>query len=261
MHKKYLAFGLPVLGALAVVGSGFSAWAFGSPTTSATSTVNVAVTAESGYGDLVAANSTATLRLDQYGYDQISNSDAGISFVVPKTSGGTVSVDDDTTYSVLDALNATFTLTDADAQVLINAGFTTYSFSTTVVLPAALCTYVDFQPSLNSNVTSQYSDDSSSVLASKTYTETESLTDNKLTSLTLTDSTNFTHTFGVDTSVSTTEGSEGKNALLTYAAYAADTDGNQTAGKPVTDTFYDTMTSFVTTSSPTISVTYSVTFA
>ena len=81
MHKKFLAFVLPVLGGLAVIGSGFATWVFtdevGS-TVDATGTVTV--TGLSSAGNLTVDVSDLTLELDQGGAKNASDLTKGITW-------------------------------------------------------------------------------------------------------------------------------------------------------------------------------------
>ncbi len=90
MHKKFLTFALPVLGAAAIVGSGFSAWTFTSEARTAdgiTGTISVTPLIE---GMNVALNAeTFTLTLDQGGVNN-SNKEEGISYSISYNSGNTL---------------------------------------------------------------------------------------------------------------------------------------------------------------------------
>lgn len=81
MHKKYFNFILPIFGALAIVGSGFSAWIF-SDVASQTKDVNGTVVLEdlsSLESSLTVNSETFTLHLDQGGIGNI-NANEGIYF-------------------------------------------------------------------------------------------------------------------------------------------------------------------------------------
>lgn len=90
MHKKFLTFALPVLGAAAIVGSGFSAWTFTSEANTAdgiTGTISVTPLIE---GMSVALNAeTFTLTLDQGGLNNTNVSD-GISYSISYNTGSTL---------------------------------------------------------------------------------------------------------------------------------------------------------------------------
>ena len=90
MHKKFLTFALPVLGAAAIVGSGFSAWTFTSSARAAdgiTGTISVTPLVE---GMSVALNaSTFTLTLDQGGVGN-TNVSEGISYSISYDTGDTL---------------------------------------------------------------------------------------------------------------------------------------------------------------------------
>ena len=90
MHKKFLTFALPVLGAAAIVGSGFSAWTFTSEahaTDGITGDISVTPLVE---GMSVALNaSTFTLTLDQGGVGN-TNVSEGISYSISYDTGDTL---------------------------------------------------------------------------------------------------------------------------------------------------------------------------
>ena len=81
MHKKFLAFVLPVLGGLAVIGSGFATWVFTDEVGSNTAaTGTVTVTGLSSAGDLTVDVKSLTLELDQGGANNASNLTKGITW-------------------------------------------------------------------------------------------------------------------------------------------------------------------------------------
>lgn len=90
MHKKFLTFALPVLGAAAIVGSGFSAWTFTSSARAAdgiTGKISVTPLVE---GMSVALNAeTFTLTLDQGGVGN-TNVSEGISYSISYDTGDTL---------------------------------------------------------------------------------------------------------------------------------------------------------------------------
>lgn len=90
MHKKFLTFALPVLGAAAIVGSGFSAWTFTSSarvTDGITGDISVTPLVE---GMSVALNaSTFTLTLDQGGVGN-TNVSEGITYSISYDTGDTL---------------------------------------------------------------------------------------------------------------------------------------------------------------------------
>lgn len=80
MHKKFLTFALPVVGAAAIVGSAFSAWTFTDTYTGEeeiTGTIEVTPIAEQIEVTLTAK--TFTLELDQAGYNNRTNLSTGIT--------------------------------------------------------------------------------------------------------------------------------------------------------------------------------------
>lgn len=90
MHKKFLTFALPVLGAAAIVGSGFSAWTFTSSarvTDGITGKISVTPLVE---GMSVALNAeTFTLTLDQGGVGN-TNVAEGITYSISYNTGDTL---------------------------------------------------------------------------------------------------------------------------------------------------------------------------
>jgi len=83
MHKKFLAFVLPVLGGLAVIGSGFATWVFTDEVGRAADvTGNVTVTGLSSAGTLTVDDdiSDLTLELDQGGANNASDLTKGITW-------------------------------------------------------------------------------------------------------------------------------------------------------------------------------------
>ena len=90
MHKKFLTFALPVLGAAAIVGSGFSAWTFTSEANTAdgiTGKISVTPLVE---GMSVALNAeTFTLTLDQGGVGN-TNVAEGITYSISYNTGDTL---------------------------------------------------------------------------------------------------------------------------------------------------------------------------
>ena len=81
MHNKYLTFVLPVLGGLAIVGAGFSAWEFQeSISKSDTLSGDISVTdiAESDRLTVTLSAEKICLELDQDGFENLNNQDVGI---------------------------------------------------------------------------------------------------------------------------------------------------------------------------------------
>lgn len=80
MHKKFLTFALPVIGAAAIVGSAFSAWTFTDSYTGANEiTGTIEVTPIAGNIEVTLTAETFTLELDQAGYDNRTNLSTGIT--------------------------------------------------------------------------------------------------------------------------------------------------------------------------------------
>lgn len=129
MHKKYFNFILPIFGALAIVGSGFSAWIF-SDVAQQTGEVNGTVTLEnlsSLESSLTVNPETFALHLDQGGIGNTNVTD-GIYF------------GDDSTAATLD-VTLTYTLNPNDAAF----GFwdnVTAAYTVAYTLPGDLGEYI-----------------------------------------------------------------------------------------------------------------------
>lgn len=260
MHKKYLAFGLPVLGALAVVGSGFSAWAFGGNTTYDDASINVAVTEVAQYGKVTPFSDTVYLLLDQGGQSNASGQDYGISFVKVATSstdGETITFnkDEPDTFEMVRSLGATYSINQDLVDTLINSGFTKYNLSSEISLTSPLTNYVEFK----ALTTAQNSD--------STYTYS---LDNNVFKMVETDSQSLPTSGGisndafpsidVSSTESTSSGSKiySANKLLQYATVPQ--EGSSTVvGKPTDSAALSSMSTALT--SATITVTFTVTFA
>ena len=91
MHKKFLTFALPVVGAAAIVGSAFSAWTFTSDihgNGTITGTINVTPLSEEI--EVTLEYDTFTLVLDQGGVNNLSNHSVGITAYVTDDSGSSI---------------------------------------------------------------------------------------------------------------------------------------------------------------------------
>ena len=116
LKRKMLAILLPTVAAATLVGSGFSAWYFGDTVTGLANDIDIVITDEVGaVGTLTQFNGpdavTPThLILDQGGYKNLVNTDAGISFGTNATTpitdgvvGATFKFTDEYTYDKLDS--------------------------------------------------------------------------------------------------------------------------------------------------------------
>ena len=132
LRRKMLAILLPTVAAVTLVGSGFSAWYFNQEVTGSVSG-NVGVDITDAVGDIgtlaptkgaanANAESTFNLILDQGGYENLDDFDAGISFVQ-------VQGEENTTLGTGATFGATFTWGSADSsgrsqyQILTDAGY------------------------------------------------------------------------------------------------------------------------------------------
>ena len=160
MKRKFLAVVLPIIGCATVVGSGFSAWYFGTATAAGANggfILNIGVTdevkADSGalsISDTVGSLNNHTLLLDQGGYANLGNADSGI--MVTSADKSNLPVKTTTTENMIwafdikykgsaktDGTNTTIgDLYDAGMQIR-------YEF--TITLPQALANYIEVKDS------------------------------------------------------------------------------------------------------------------
>ena len=140
MHKKFLTFALPVVGAAAIVGSAFSAWTFTDRYTGEneiTGTIEVTPIAEQIEVTLTAE--TFTLELDQAGYDNRTNLSTGITPY-------------DDSSSALSEITATITWKNYYA--LLETNTITINWSATMAEDAAVSEWITYAGVTSTSLTS-----------------------------------------------------------------------------------------------------------
>lgn len=192
MYKKRLAVVvLPVFAACAVVGSGFAAWYFSSDVNEETLAPNIKVTDLIETGTLTLPTETYTIVLDQGGFKNVANADAGISVV-------------DSNKTAVKTIEATWTPASEDQEVTfadINAAGLTVTAWITVTFSTDGATYLELAD------TATWSADTEAntyTTAKKTLAEAD-FTDNK-----------YTFTINTETADDLT------NAFLKYASKPGD---------------------------------------
>lgn len=131
--RKLLAIGAPILGMVAIVGSGFSAWYFESQTVEANTSMGITLTPiATTYGAFDVSENEYTLVLDQGGYTNRTDVKKGIS----------VQVDD----SDVTSIEASYSIDSGALEILTNDGLTG-TITTTVKVLSSLAAYVDFKAS------------------------------------------------------------------------------------------------------------------
>ncbi len=129
--RKLLTIGAPILGMVAIVGSGFSAWHFQAEV-SAEKNLNVELTPIADYGDIVFADSDYYVVLDQGGYANLSDETKGIR--VETTSGADrVSVTD---------IEIDYFIETEKYNELVGDGYNQLNVSTYICVKEALAEYV-----------------------------------------------------------------------------------------------------------------------
>lgn len=131
--RKLLAIGAPILGMVAIVGSGFSAWYFESQTVEAETSMGITLTPiATSYGAFDVIEKDYTLVLDQGGYTNRTDVTKGISVQV----GG----------SNVTSIEASYSIDSGALQILTKDGLTG-TITTTVKVLSSLAAYVDFKAS------------------------------------------------------------------------------------------------------------------
>lgn len=131
--RKLLAIGAPILGMVAIVGSGFSAWYFESQTVEAGTSMGITLTPiATTYGAFDVSENEYTLVLDQGGYTNRTEVKKGISVQV----GG----------SNVTTIEASYSIDSGALQILTDDGLTG-TITTTVKVLSSLAAYVDFKAS------------------------------------------------------------------------------------------------------------------
>lgn len=131
--RKLLAIGAPILGMVAIVGSGFSAWYFESQTVEADTSMGISLTPiATSYGAFDVSEDDYTLVLDQ----------GGISNASVLTKGISVQVDG----SNVTTIEASYSIDSGALQILTDDGLTG-TITTTVKVLSTLASYVNFKAS------------------------------------------------------------------------------------------------------------------
>ena len=131
--RKLLAIGAPILGMVAIVGSGFSAWYFESQTVEAGTSMGITLTPiATTYGAFDVSENEYTLVLDQGGYTNRTEVKKGISVQV---DGSNVT-----------SIEASYSIDTGALQILTEDGLTG-TITTTVKVLSSLAAYVDFKAS------------------------------------------------------------------------------------------------------------------
>lgn len=129
--RKLLAIGAPILGMVAIVGSGFSAWYFDAQTVEANTSIGITLTPiATTYGAFDVSEDDYTLVLDQGGYTNRTDVTKGISVQV----GG----------SNVTSIEASYSIDSGALEVLTNDGLTG-TITTTVKVLSTLVAYVNFK--------------------------------------------------------------------------------------------------------------------
>ena len=131
--RKLLAIGVPILGMVAIVGSGFSAWYFESQTVEVSTSMGISLTPiATSYGAFDVSENDYTLVLDQGGISNASILEKGISVQV----GG----------SNVTTIEASYSIDSGALQILTDDGLTG-TITTTVKVLSTLASYVNFKAS------------------------------------------------------------------------------------------------------------------
>lgn len=131
--RKLLAIGAPILGMVAIVGSGFSAWYFESQTVEVSTSMGISLTPiATSYGAFDVSENDYTLVLDQGGISNASILEKGISVQV----GG----------SNVTTIEASYSIDSGALQILTDDGLTG-TITTTVKVLSTLASYVNFKAS------------------------------------------------------------------------------------------------------------------
>lgn len=143
MKRKLLLSLLAFAGGLTVVGSGFSAWYFGSQEQTATKSINHYITdLNSSVGTLTDLNASDNLYIvfNQGGYANKDDVTKGISIT---NVTGTVS--DSNTGTLLETIGAKYEISANHITTLLNAGITSGTFSATLELTTKAANYIEFK--------------------------------------------------------------------------------------------------------------------
>lgn len=246
--RKIIAFALPLVGAGAIVGTGFSAWYFGADATDsgeANGTVEVAPEFVGTWGNLSASSFKVTL--DQGKQSTTPTDDEKKSGVLVKTTADT-STD-------LESINVTYTIPKKGVD-LIKSGDIEIKLKATVVLDGNVNTYVELNSSNNVAFTGGTTEPNpytynkafgsgTAVSTQTTYVAESNVIDSTaLSSVNLTSATdNYNYYCSINTK---TDATSKINSLLVYK-------GDQ---KPTDSTTLEAMNTAISTS--TVKVSFSV---
>lgn len=127
--RKLLTIGAPILGMVAIVGSGFSAWHFQTETTEEKE-LTIELTPIADYGTITFNETEYKVVLDQGGYENLSDDTKGISVV--NGEGSEVS-----------AIEIDFSIAANDYQVLVDDGLGQLNVTTYILVKTELAAYVN----------------------------------------------------------------------------------------------------------------------
>lgn len=129
--RKLLAIGAPILGMVAIVGSGFSAWYFESQTVEADTSMGIELTPlATAYGEFTVAEKDYVLVLDQAGPNNASVLTKGLSVQVDGANVTTI--------------EASYAIEQSDLDILTKDGLEG-TITTTVKVLTTLASYVSFK--------------------------------------------------------------------------------------------------------------------
>lgn len=142
MKKKVLISALALTGAVAIVGSGFSAWYFDTAALTADGSVNTYVTdLADNIGTLTNDNAKDSIYvvLDQGGFTNKDIITKGITFVKNSNTPTDSALGD-----TVSALSATYSISADDVTKLVQAGKTSATFKAVFTISDAASPYVQF---------------------------------------------------------------------------------------------------------------------
>ena len=228
MKRKFLAVILPIIGCATVVGSGFSAWYFGSTTNengNGSFGVNVAITDEvkDATNSLTVSSGVSEfdgykLLLDQGGYANKENPDSGIMF----TNGTPVQV---STTSVIDwDFTITYKSTNTSIKKLYEAGLQ-IRFKFNIKLSGGLNNYIEVKSDALVDITSTTGSLDESLPKFTTSDGGATYSTQYILKGSSLDTTNAIYQFNLDMN---TTGPTFSNALFRYTQKPQDTGSYQT---------------------------------
>lgn len=210
MKRKLLIGALAFVGGLTVVGSGFSAWYFGSTELTKDNAINHYVTdIADNIGTLTDLNESDKLYiiLDQGGYENINDATKGVSITKSETTPTDEALGDEVA-----TIGAKYEISKENFVTLHDAGIEKGTFTATLNLSTAAQTYLKFVASPSVSV------DTDKVTDGLTRTDT-TLTYTYDVDFTATVTADYSKTFTFDSSTTDTV-----NALLQYNTKPATKD-------------------------------------